>query len=303
MGVEGACGLCPRGCKARGKEGMGFCGASDDRMEVAAVCLHRGEEPPISGTRGIVNVFFAHCNLQCIYCQNGDISGHHVAEADIHFRTVGEVVDRICELLPQSSGMLGMVTAAHYADRVPAIVEEVHKRGFEPTVVYNSSGYERVETLRQLEGWVDVYLPDLKYADAELAGRYSNATDYPEVAKAAIAEMRRQVGGGLKVADGVAYRGMVVRHLVLPAAVDNSIHCLEWLSEEFPLGLHLSLMAQYYPPKPNLPDALGRTITREEYEQVVAKAVELGLTDGWIQELESQSHYRPDFSKDNPFES
>lgn len=199
--------------------------------------------------------------------------------------------------------MLGLVTAAHYADHIPALLEAVRRRGFTPTVVYNSSDYESVETLRSLEGQVDVYLPDFKYMDSALAKAYSHAEDYPAVAQAAIREMRRQVGGGLKVdADGRAYRGLIVRHLVLPGAVDNSLRCLDWLADEFPFGLHLSLMAQYFPPHSGLPAPLDRCITAEEYGAVVAHAEALGLTDGWIQELEARDNYRPDFSReDNPF--
>jgi len=215
------------------------------------------------------------------------------------------LVDRICQLLPQSGGLLGLVTAAHYADRLPSLVDAIRQRGFSPTVVYNSGGYESVETLRSLEGLVDVYLPDFKYMDATLADAYSHAVDYPEVAQSAIREMRRQVGGGLKVDDqGIAYRGLVVRHLVLPGAVDNSLQCLEWLAEEFPFGLHLSLMAQYFPPREGLPSPLDRVLLPEEYAAVVSRAEELGLTDGWLQELEARDNYRPDFANSvNPFNS
>lgn len=260
-----------------------------------------GEAGPDKGA-GVVNIFFAHCNLQCIYCQNGEISGRSVKTSAIHYNSVGEVVERCCELLPQSSGVLGFVTAAHYAHWLSGIVEGIHDKGLHPTVVYNSSGYESVDTLRSLEGLVDIYLPDFKYMDSSLAQCYSHAADYPAVAQAALREMRRQVGSGLKTDNGVAYRGLIVRHLVLPGAVDNSLQCLEWLADEFPFGLHLSLMAQYYPPHTGLPSPLDRPLTSEEYSVVVSRAESLGLTDGWIQELESREHYRPDFSRINPFE-
>ena len=206
--------------------------------------------------------------------------------------------------------MLGLVTPTHYADQIPALLDAVHQRLSAlhsplstPTVVYNCGGYESVDTLRLLEGLVDIYLPDFKYMDPALAQAYSHAADYPEVAQAALREMRRQVGAGLKVdADGRAYRGLIVRHLVLPGAVDNSLRCLEWLADEFPFGLHLSLMAQYFPPRPDLPAPLDRTLTAEEYATVVRRAEELGLTDGWIQELDAEQNYRPDFNNDNPFE-
>ena len=301
MGIGETCRLCPRECGVDRRQARGFCGA-DDGLQVSAICLHRGEEPPVSGPRGIVNVFFAHCNLQCVYCQNGAISGREVEDSYVHYRSVQQVADRVCELLPQSSGLLGFVTAAHYAPFLPSIIEAVQRRGFSPTVVYNSGGYESETTLRSLEGWVDIYLPDFKYMQADLAQAYSHAADYPEVSQAALREMRRQVGGGLKVADGVAYRGLVVRHLVLPGAVDNSLQCLEWLADEFPFGLHLSLMAQYFPPHDQLPPPLDRPLQADEYASVVRRAEALGLTDGWIQELSSQQCYRPDFSRLSPFE-
>ena len=263
------------------------------------MCLHRGEEPPLNPS---VNIFFAHCNQQCVYCQNGQIS--KVESGKWRVESVESLADRIVShLSPLTSHLLGLVTASHYADRIPALLEAVCRRGFAPTVVYNSSGYESVETLRKLEGLVDVYLPDFKYMDSSMAQAYSHAADYPEVAQAALREMRRQVGGGLKVDDdGRAYRGIIVRHLVLPGAVGNSLRCLDWLADEFPFGLHLSLMAQYFPPHEDLPAPLDRCITAEEYGEVVAHAESLGLTDGWIQELEARDNYRPDFSReDNPF--
>ena len=291
-------------------EARGFCGAGDE-MEVSSVCLHRGEEPPLNP---IVNVFFTHCNLQCVYCQNWQISGKKSVEP-FHEMAIQE---RICDLLPQSGGMLGLVTAAHYADRIPALIEAIRTRlsslptplgrgvgGEALTVVYNSGGYESVETLRSLEGLVDVYLPDLKYMDSDLAARYSHAPDYPEVAAAALLEMKRQVGGGLITDDrGAACRGMIVRHLVLPGATDNSLRCLEWLADNFnPFTLHLSLMAQYFPPRTGLPAPLDRTLTADEYAVVTARAEELGFIKGWVQELEARNNYRPDFDKkDNHFE-
>lgn len=292
--------MCPRRCGT--PRGHGYCGAGE-ALEVAAVCLHRGEEPPLVGPegKGIVNVFFAHCNLQCDYCQNWQISGRKVESGR---QSVESLADEICRLLPQSSGLLGLVTAAHYADRIPAIVDAVHQRGFTPTVVYNSGGYESVEALRKLEGLVDIYLPDLKYMDRAMAKRWSHAEDYPEVAAAALREMKRQVGGGLTTDDGTAIRGIIVRHLVLPGSIDNSLQCLEWLADNFnPFSLHLSLMAQYFPPREGLEPPLDRTLNEDEYRQVVDRAEALGLTAGWIQEMNAEANYRPDFAQNgNPFE-
>lgn len=297
--TNGECTLCPRRCGVRRQETTGFCGATDE-VEVSSVCVHRGEEPPLNP---IVNVFFTHCNLQCIYCQNWQISSQP-STASSQILDGEALADRICALLPESDGMLGFVTAAHYADHLPAIVDAVRRRGYEPTVVYNSGGYESVETLRSLEGLVDIYLPDFKYMDSNLAARYSHAPDYPEVATAALEEMKRQVGGVLKVDDGGrAYRGLIVRHLVLPGHTDNSLAVLERLADIFnPFTLRLSLMAQYFPPRQGLPTPLDRTLTAEEYGVVVDRAAALGFTSGWIQELNAHDNYRPDFTNsDNPF--
>ena len=295
-----ACQLCPRRCGADRTAAAGHCGAPAG-LQVAAVCIHRGEEPPLAG---LVNVFFAHCNLHCIYCQNHAISSRTVNPSYIHYNTLESLADAIATLLPQSNGLLGLVSAAHYAHLVAPLLDALRARGYTPTVVYNSSGYESIDTLQRLEGLVDIYRPDLKYMDPTLAERYSHAADYPAVAAAALKEMQRQVGASLKTdASGVAYRGMVVRHLVLPGHTENSLQCLEWLADNMPPSLHLSLMAQYYPPRPGLPVPLDRPLTAEEYAAVADRYSALGFCHGWLQELDAERHYRPDFTRiDNPFE-
>lgn len=225
--------------------------------------------------------------------------------------SIDTLVDKITDTFTNSNNRalpVGFVTAAHYANYIPSIIDTLHNRGFFPTIVYNSSGYESVDTLRSLEGLVDIYLPDFKYMDPKLAHDYSHASDYPDVATAALKEMVRQVGTGLKVDDaGIAYRGLIVRHLVLPGHIDNSIAVLNHLADLFTFNssqLHLSLMAQYYPPKAGLPSPLDRTLTPEEYTSVVDHAVNLGLTGGWIQELNASDNYRPDFKNTSaPFSS
>ena len=307
-----SCTLCPRRCGV--PRGEGFCGMPLE-ARVASVCVHRGEEPPLNP---IVNIFFAGCNLQCIYCQNWQISEPLVRPASspsdprplsLEARGVDSIADEICSLLPSPLGrgagaeaLLGFVTAAHYIHLVRPVVEAIHARGLQPVVVYNSSGYESVEALRTLEGVVDVYLPDFKYMDTSLADAYSHAPDYPEVAAAAIREMRRQVGPTLKVGDdGLAYRGLLVRHLVLPGALENTALCLQWLADELPPTMSLSLMAQYFPPRPGLPAPLDRTLTADEYDRALALADRLGFLNLYTQQLDAQSNYRPDFTNENPF--
>ncbi|MBQ9417387.1 MAG: hypothetical protein IJU19_02270 [Bacteroidales bacterium] len=298
-----ACTLCPRRCAADRTQRAGYCGAGTP-MEVASVCLHRGEEPPLNP---IVNLFFAHCNLQCIYCQNHQISARTLSpNLPVQAYTPSRLASLIAPLLPQSGGLLGLVSAAHYADQLPALISALHEQGCTPTVVYNSGGYESTDTLRSLEGLVDIYLPDLKYLSPTIASRYSHAPDYPEVATRALLEMARQVGEGLKTDpySGQAYRGLIVRHLVLPGATADSLQCLDWLASHFtPWRLHLSLMAQYYPPHPDLPPPLDRPVSTEEYSRVCTAASQLGFTLGWQQELHAADAYRPDFaSSGHPFE-
>ncbi len=296
MEIGEICSICPRHCGV--SRGNGFCGAGSE-VEIASVCLHRGEEPPITGKNGIVNIFFSHCNLQCIYCQNWQISGRGEVKGD---KLDNSVIEHICSLLPTESPMLGFVTAAHFAYAIGPIVEAVRKRGFNPTVVYNSGGYESVDTLRSLEGIIDIYLPDLKYMDSELAANYSHAPDYPTVATAALLEMKRQVGGGLKMDDdGLAYRGMLVRHLVLPGAESNTEACLEWLADNMPFSTGISLMAQYFPPRLGLPEPLNRSLTQQEYDRALEYLGRLPFCNVWTQDLSAQDCYRPDFSCASPF--
>jgi putative pyruvate formate lyase activating enzyme len=289
----------------------GYCGATADPA-IASVTIHTGEEPPISGERehnaseppksGIVNIFFAHCNLHCIFCQNYQISGSHPTQPLSHSETQ-PLSHSVPHLLARSNGLLGFVTAAHYAHLIPQILDALHAQGLHPTVVYNSSGYESVDTLRALEGLVDIYLPDLKYLDPDLASRYSHAPDYPEVATAAIREMQRQVGTSLKVDDdGIAYRGLIVRHLVLPGHTQNTLDCLDWLADTFMApSLHVSLMSQYYPPRPDLPAPIDRTLNADEYALAAQRFQDLGF-DGWLQAPDANTNYRPDFSNETtPF--
>lgn len=305
------CTLCPRHCTADRVETLGFCHAASV-PESATICIHRGEEPPLCGTKGICNVFFTHCNLQCIYCQNYQISNNRnnqtIQNTPItpttpspRFIGVDAIVDEIARLLPQTENMVGFVTPTHYADSLPAIIEGLHARGLYPTTVYNTGGYDTVETLQMLAPYIDIYLPDYKYSLPDLARRYSHAADYPTVALAALREMYSQKGSALPTDDnGLAYRGIIVRHLVLPGQVENSLRCLDTLAD-ISLNLHISLMAQYYPPLPDLPDQLGRTLTAEEYQQVVDHLDRLGLHRGWVQELDAQANYRPDFTHQQAF--
>lgn len=297
------CTLCPRDCQAdRYSENRGYCNAGSE-LEISSVCIHRGEEPPVSGVSGICNVFFSRCNLQCIYCQNYQISTN---SCNVHFaeRTLNEVVNEITALLDSGCEALGFVSPSHMVPQMLRIIEAVRRTGRNPVIVYNTNAYEKVDVLRNLEGIIDVYIPDFKYSDPKLAGGLSDARDYPEVAKKAIAEMYRQKGSPLITnANGQAVSGLIIRHLVLPGQVQNSLDILRYIASGLSVKIHVSLMAQYHPvPSVMNHEFLGRKVSTEEYALVVDEMNKLGFEQGWIQELESSSHYLPDFSNQHPFE-
>lgn len=294
-----SCHKCPRQCQSQ----PGFCHSDSQRPEVAAVYAHTGEEPPISGRRGISNIFFAHCNLQCIFCQNHRISRATVDPELVALHSIDEIVDATAQSLSHTENIVGLVSATQYSDLVAPIVEGLHQRGLYPTVVYNTNGYESVEVLRQIAPYIDIYLPDYKYSDADIARRYSNAADYPDVAALALKEMYNQKGSSLPTDDdGMAFRGLIVRHLVLPGQVDNSIRCLEWLADNLSPNIYVSLMAQYFPPEGTaLPDQLGRRLTADEYRRVTDAFGALGFHRGWVQELEAAETYKPHFEAETYF--
>ena len=299
----GNCTLCPRNCNAdRLKGKAGYC-RSDASFSIASICIHRGEEPAISGSDGICNVFFTNCNLQCIYCQNHQISDNRISHSSCSMK-LDEVIDSITAILDQGIRRVGFVSPSHFIPQMRVIIDVIESLGYKPVWVYNTNGYDKAETLRTLEEVIDVYLPDFKYLDAELAWQYSGARDYPLFAAAALREMYRQKGASLITGDDhTAESGIIVRHLVLPGQIQNSMDILRFLAEEISPRLHVSLMAQYYPTKKvaNHP-RLNHGITESEYRKVVDEMENLGMYNGWIQEFESSDFYRPDFSQPHPFE-
>jgi putative pyruvate formate lyase activating enzyme len=296
------CMICPRFCGVNRNMGKtGYCKAGAG-YHISSICIHRGEEPVISGANGICNIFFSHCNLQCIFCQNFQIS-RNKGLVEERIMVLDEVVESVITCLNQGAEAVGFVTPSHFVPHVKDIISALHTRGFYPVTVYNSNGYDTVDSLRSLEGLVDVYLPDLKYASPFLSKSFSDASDYPEVAKKAIAEMYRQKGSSLVVSDtGQAANGLIIRHLVLPGQTEDSLAVLKWISEELSPSLHISLMSQYYPTSCMVTHSpLNRKITEEEYA-VVEKAMEdFGFYNGWIQEMSSAHNYKPDFLKADPF--
>lgn len=278
------CALCPRGCGAdRGAGETGFCGVGDAAL-VCRAAPHFGEEPCLSGTEGSGAVFFAGCPLRCVYCQNHEISRGAAGRP----YTAAELRALFLRLRDQGVHNLNLVTAAHFSD---VIVPALEGLGLGIPVVWNSSGYERVETLRRLEGLVQVYLPDLKYMDAALARRYSAAPDYPEIALAAIREMYRQTGPFSQDRDGILRSGVLIRHLVLPGAagVENTRKVIDAVEENFPPeGVMFSLMAQYTP-MPGLEafPELCRAISAEEYDACRRYLARSAIARGYVQDLAS----------------
>lgn len=297
------CRICPRQCGVdRFAEPTGFC-RTDAGYTIAAVTLHRGEEPVISGRSGICNVFFSHCNLRCLYCQNFQISRNE-SRGKGNDWSLQAVVGEVTAILDTGVRHLGFVSPSHMVPQMVAIIREVQRQGYRPVIVYNSNGYDRVATLQQLEPLIDVYLPDCKYMDAVLAGKWSGAADYPAVAAAALREMYRQKGNVLHLDDeGMAERGLIVRHLVLPGAVANSLAVLRFLAGELSNRITLSLMAQYRPIAAVVDrESLNRRLLPTEYAEVVAAMERLGFTEGWVQECTSADYYNPDFDQKSPFE-
>ena len=297
------CTLCPRECHVdRTRDQRGYC-RTGDGFSLGAICAHRGEEPLISGPHGICNVFFTRCNLQCRFCQNAQISRNRdpIYERSL---SLDEVVRRIESVLDRGPSAVGFVSPSHVVPQMVAIIDDLRRRGRGPTFVMNTSGYDKTQVVRALEGRIDVYLPDLKYMDADLAHRLSDAPDYPSVAATALKEMYRQVGSEITVdVDGNLRSGLVVRHLVLPGHVEDSKACLGFLACELSPRIHLSLLAQYASTPAVADDPLlGRLVRQDEYDEVVAYAGRLGFERGWVQTLDSAKSYLPDFTRDHPFE-
>ncbi len=257
----------------------------------------------ISGRYGIANVFFSGCNMRCMFCQNFQISRHGL-RTDDHQPELPGVIAEIEAILDAGASLVGFVSPSHVFPQMRAIINALHERGRNPGFVYNTNGYDKKETIASLDGIIDVWLPDLKYVDDSLAVRYSDAPDYPAVAGVAIREMYRQVGSSVRLDDqGSIERGLVIRHLVLPGEVENSRAVLRWIAENLSVDVHISLMSQYYPAADAVGHSgLGRSLHRDEYEQVVEEFYKLGFHRGWIQEMDSPGHYRPDFHNDHPFE-
>ena len=285
------CNLCPRKCGIDRTKYIGICGGGDT-VRAARCALHQWEEPCISGSRGSGTIFFSGCSLRCCFCQNRTISKDNFGME----LTVQRLSQCILDLQSKGAHNINFVTGAHYTPWIIEAINNIKDKLFIP-IVWNSSGYETIETLRMLEGTVDIYLPDFKYLSAETSLRYSKAEDYPDVSLAAIMEMYRQVGKPVIDSDGIMQKGLIVRHLVMPGHRHESMDILKKLSEILPKdGFLLSLMGQYTPPDMPLEyKNLNRKLTTMEYQSVLKLAEELEL-QGFSQELSSAaSYFTPSF--------
>lgn len=287
------CRLCPRQCGVDRSKQTGYCGVSD-KVKLARAALHFWEEPCISGERGSGTVFFSGCALKCVFCQNYQLSAGHFGK-EVSIQRLAEI---FLELQQQGAHNINLVTGGHY---VPQIVQalELVRKDLKIPVVYNSSGYETVETLRQLKGYVDIYLPDLKYYSPERSARYSNARDYFAVASQAVQEMFSQVGPVQFDEQGMLQKGVVVRHMVMPNGVEDTMDILTWIAEHLPLDdILVSVMSQYTPfyKSADYPE-INRRLTQEEYDRVLDWMECMGIEQGFVQELSSaKEEYTPDFS-------
>ncbi len=295
-----ACDLCPRRCRVNRRAGeTGFCRTAED-VELAHIGLHFGEEPPISGGRGSGTIFFAHCNLRCVFCQNYQIS-QCAEEIDTWLANPEELARAMLELERRGAHNVNWVSPSHVVAQAAAGLVLAREQGLTIPVVYNTNAYDALDTLQALDGLIEIYMPDIKYSDNAMAKRYSGVDNYVEVSRAAISEMFRQVGVLELDAQGVARRGVLVRHLVMPADVAGSRASLEFLAS-LSKDMAISLMAQYSPQyKAASIPPINRRISRREYEDVLEIALELGLENCYVQELGSSHVLLPDFRRRRPF--
>lgn len=287
-----ACYICPRNCGVNRYHEKGYCRAGAE-LELNLAQLHFGEEPPISGSAGSGTIFFSHCNLRCVYCQNSYIS------LDGHGTKISEerLLEIMLELQTLGAHNINLVTPTHFSIQIASALRKAKAQGLTIPVVYNTSAYEKVDTLKSLEDLVDIYLPDYKYHHSVFAKKYSQAADYPQVAFAAISEMIRQKGFLQMDSQGIVQKGVLLRHLVLPNGLSSSRAALQMLASEFGVLLPLSLMAQYYPAgNAGAYPELNRGISNAEYQKALDVILELGFVNVFTQELSCDDTWTPNFS-------
>ncbi|MDD4923587.1 MAG: radical SAM protein [Dehalococcoidales bacterium] len=298
-----SCDICPRDCGVNRLSGeTGYC-HSGVLPIVSSYCDHHGEEPVLSGSRGSGTIFFANCNLRCLYCQNHQISQNWIKQKANEI-TCHKLAENMLYLQKElGCHNINLVSPSHFVPQIVEALLEAVPLGFNIPLVYNTNGYDSLETLRELDGIIDIYLPDFKYFDNKNALELSGAANYVETAQAAIKEMYRQVGNLIIDDSGIAQRGLIVRHLILPNRLSDSREVLKWLAGELSPEVTISVMSQYHPVHRTLElPSLSRSISQQEFDEVFNLVVELGMENGWVQQLEAAEYYVPDFErKGHPF--
>ena len=286
-----SCKICPHKCRVNREAGqIGRC-RCDDKIKIALASIHYYEEPSISGKNGSGTVFFSNCNLNCIYCQNYEIS--QLGKGKVV--TIEELADIFIKQQEKGVNNINLVTPTMYAYQIIEAIKIAKRNGLNIPILYNTNGYERVETIKALEGYIDVYLPDLKYYSNLLSKKYSKVDNYFEVATNAIKEMYKQVGTAQFNEDGIIQKGVIIRHLVLPNHLQNSKHILKWIKENMPEDTYVSVMAQYFPTYKAKEDKdINRKLTKKEYEEIENYLYTLQIEKGYMQELgEHEEEYVP----------
>jgi putative pyruvate formate lyase activating enzyme len=295
------CTICPRNCRVDRINGeLGFC-RSGFLPIVSSFCAHFGEEPVISGTRGSGTIFFGNCNLRCVFCQN-----HQISQPASSLNGKEVSFERLADIMLELQGMgchnINLVSPSHFAPQIVRAVEIAASKALRIPLIYNTNGYDSVHALRLLDGVIDIYLPDIKYSDDEAAFEYSKVRDYVRRSREAIEEMKRQVGDLVLDDAGIAVRGLVIRHLVLPNDLAGSEESLGFIGGNLGKGTFVSLMSQYFPThKADEHPLISRPVSHREYERVLECIERLGLEKGWVQDYSSRDYYRPDFGSDKPF--
>lgn len=289
------CAICPHNCGInRLNNQIGRC-KSKDTVKVALYSTHNFEEPCISGKKGSGTVFFSNCNMNCVFCQNYEISQQGKGKEI----SIEELADIFIKQQEKDVENINLVTPTSYVPQIIEAIKIARKNGLKLPIVYNTNGYEKVETLKMLEGYVDIYLPDFKYSDDDLGKRLSKVDNYFEIVTEALKEMYRQTGKAVFNGEGIMQKGMIIRHLVLPNHILNSRRVLKWINENMH-DVYVSVMAQYFPTyKAKEIDDINRKLTKEEYEQIENYLYRLDLENGYIQELgEHEEEYVPDWEFD-----
>lgn len=291
------CQICPRDCKVNRLLGnKGYC-KCDDRIKIALVSTHNYEEPCISGKNGSGTIFFSNCNLNCVFCQNHEISQEG--------KGVEVSTERLAEIFieQQDRGVnnINLVTPTMYVYQIIEAIKKARNKGLNIPIIYNSNGYENVETIKLLKGYIDVYLPDLKYYNDILAVKYSKAPKYFEIATEAIKEMINQVGNPVFNDDGIIQKGVIIRHLILPNHIQNSKNILKWIKENLNEDVYVSVMAQYFPTyKAKQIEGMDRKINKKEYNEIEKYLYTLDIKNGYMQDLgKHEEEYVPDFNLSN----